>query len=96
MFGLFSKPKEPKEPRVNNYPDIPDCYDITHFPSDGRYFPMLNGEYLWSGYRDSGRMETTSTPYQAFPCKTIEECIVVIRHHMEWKKPVTVSDWRGK
>lgn len=80
---------------MDKYADIPKDYDITHFPSDGRYYPMFRGEFLWRGYRNDGSMETVISPYQGFECKNIEECIDVIRSHMEWKAPQLLKgSWR--
>lgn len=101
---LFAKPDAQKpvlakpdaqKPDGKHY-DIPDTYDITHFPDDGRYYPMLRGKFLWSGYKDSSTMDTVSSPYQAIECKSIEECIKVIRCHMEWKAPYVIppNEWR--
>ncbi len=94
MWLLPTNKQEAKP--VNKYPDVPEKYDITHFPSSGLFYPMMDGKYLWTGYRDSGRMETTDSPYQAFSCKSVEECVKVIRRHMEWHAPVQLTDWRER
>lgn len=88
LFGAYTAHKESKEPKIiESKTDTPDkekykgC-DIEYMPKTDRYYPRVNGDYLWRRYASGVLERSSSIAYCEFG-RTKQEAIDMLDEYLE-------------